>query len=372
MKSSSDRNGAVGRRTAAALLLALALAACRTPPPRSPTADPGPLASTPVRASPEVAPPWIADPLSWAKLDAIEDWLASQPSSPRGFWALEGELQLQAGRIDLARREGEPAKPAGSDAQASREAREARLRTAKTSLERLLADEGLSAGQKKRAQDAISRADQMLAKGGQPSERGSLSLIPRRAWGAMPAHADRMDKNVGGWKRITIHHSADREPPGLDGTQSASAAAVRSIQKAHVDGKETGWGDIGYHFVIDPYGRVFQGREMVWQGAHAKGAANIQNIGVCLIGNFENEKPSREALQALARLLDQLRRQHSIPRDEVLAHCDLKRTSCPGKHLEPFVREYAQSPDATARSAGKPVAKAKPASAKPVAQARPR
>lgn len=370
MKSSSDRSGAARRWAAAPLLLAAVLAACgTTPPPRSPTADAAPVGDTAVRSSAEVAPPWIADPLSWSKLDAIEDWLASQPSTPRGFWVLEGELQLQSGRIDLARREAEPPKAAGSAGSDARGAREARLKTAKAALERLLAEGALSAGQQKRARDAAARADQMLARAGQPVEGGPVALIPRRAWGAMPARADRMDKNVGGWRRITIHHSAEREPPDLDGTQSASAAAVRSIQKAHVDGRETGWGDIGYHFVVDPYGRVFQGRELAWQGAHAKGAANVQNIGICLIGNFENEKPTRQALAALQELLDQLRRQHSIPRDEVLAHCDLKRTSCPGKHLEPFVRGYANGPDAAAKPAAK---SAKPAPAKPVAQARPR
>jgi hypothetical protein len=157
----------------------------------------------------------------------------------------------------------------------------------------------------------------------------------------MSAHAGRMDKNQGGWRRITVHHSAEVHPPDLDGTQASSAAAVRSIQKAHIDGKETGWGDIGYHFLVDPYGRVFQGRDLAWQGAHAKGNNNVQNIGVCLLGNFEEERPTQAALAALEKLLDDLRQQHGIARSRVLVHGDLKKTECPGRHLLPWVRQYA-------------------------------
>jgi len=35
------------------------------------------------------------------------------------------------------------------------------------------------------------------------------------------------------------------------------------IQRDHMDAK--GWGDIGYHFRIDPSGRVLEGRELLWQ-----------------------------------------------------------------------------------------------------------
>jgi N-acetyl-anhydromuramyl-L-alanine amidase AmpD len=87
---------------------------------------------------------------------------------------------------------------------------------------------------------------------------------------------------------------------------------------------------------------VFQGRDLVWQGAHAAGSNNVQNIGVCLIGNFDDEKPSAAALDALERLLDDLRKKHGIARSQVLGHGDLKKTDCPGKNLEPWVKRYSR------------------------------
>jgi N-acetyl-anhydromuramyl-L-alanine amidase AmpD len=149
-----------------------------------------------------------------------------------------------------------------------------------------------------------------------------------------------MIRNTGGWKRITVHHSAEAEPAPLDGSAESSAAALRLIQRSHLKSKMPPWGDIGYHFVIDPAGRVFQGRDMAWQGAHAKGDNNVQNIGICLLGNFDEEHPSAAELASLRQLLDGLRKTYHIPRSEVHKHSEFRNTDCPGKFLKPWVDEY--------------------------------
>jgi hypothetical protein len=220
-------------------------------------------------------------------------------------------------------------------------------------LQRVIYYTDAAEGQKKRAKGALAHSDRM----GEPAAHGptgatsaSVALIARSAWGAMPAHIDHMERNEGGWRRITVHHSAEPNPPPLDGSVSESAAAVRSIQKAHMDGKETHYGDIGYHFVIDPFGRVFQGRDLAWQGAHAHGDNNVRNIGVCLIGNFEEEHPTKAALESLRRLLDQLRKSYTISRTEVFGHCDMWNTECPGRYLERWVKEYAHDSSSLVRS----------------------
>jgi len=151
-----------------------------------------------------------------------------------------------------------------------------------------------------------------------------------------------MIKNSGGWKRITVHHSAEAEPAPLDGSAESSAAALRLIQRSHLKGKTPPWGDIGYHYLIDPEGRVFQGRDLVWQGAHAKGDNNVQNIGICLLGNFDDEHPTEAALESLRKLLDELRRTYKIARSEVHKHAEFRNTDCPGKFLRPWVDAYRQ------------------------------
>lgn len=283
----------------------------------------------------DFTPAWVGQPLSWEKLHEIEDWLTTQPSDSKSYWFIEGELELNRGRLEFARRD------LGSEKSAST-ALQARVRAARGGFASVLANDQATAAQKKRATDGIDRADRMLGGSANKSTLGGIALIARAKWGAMLAHPEKMDKNKGGYRRITVHHSAERDPPELHGSVAESAAAVRSIQNAHMNGKNTGYGDIGYHFVIDPFGHVFQGRELMWQGAHSLGVNNIQNIGVCLIGNFDNEKPTEAALDALRKVLDSLRSQYKIPRSNVIGHCDLKSTECPGKYLEPWVKAYSK------------------------------
>ncbi len=110
-----------------------------------------------------------------------------------------------------------------------------------------------------------------------------------------------------------------------------------------MNGKTTHYGDIGYHFVIDPYGRLFEGRDLRYQGAHANGDNNVGNIGICLIGNFEKEKPTQAALDALEREIGALRQKYDIPRSRVYGHRELRATECPGDALMRWVERYRKS-----------------------------
>lgn len=317
-----------------AVLLAVLvpMGACRTTPPPEPLAPAPPVSPSPVAMASSRTPEWVGEPLSWSKLVDIETWLAAEGYSADPFWRVEGELALNQGRVELSR-----ADPSGRSVADT--AVRARVRTARTGFQRVVQGSEATPGQKKRAQAMITGCDKLL--GTAPVGQAlALAVIPRSQWGALPAHYDHMDKNRGGYRRITVHHSAEREPPDLNGSVAQSAAAVRSIQKAHMDGKETGWGDIGYHFVVDPYGRVFEGRELPWQGAHSAGANNIQNIGVCLIGNFDEEKPTKAALDKLRQLIDNLRSTWKIQRSQVLTHQELKKTECPGRNLARWVEAY--------------------------------
>jgi N-acetylmuramoyl-L-alanine amidase len=327
------------RLTSVAVLLFLAasLGACQAPqtlPPAPPSA------SAPATPAVDRTPNWVGEPLSWSKLVDIESWLATREPTADPFWKIEGELTLNQGRMELARTEE-------SGQKATENAARARLFTSRAGLQRVIAGTEATADQKKRAETALAQCNKLLGVQAAQPKLG-LAVIPRARWGAMPANVSHMDKTRGGYKRITVHHSADREPPNLDGSVSSSAAEVRSIQKAHMEGKETGYADIGYHFVIDPYGRVFQGRDLTFQGAHAAGANNIQNIGVCLIGNFDEETPTKAALDALRKLLDEERAQWKIPRSQVFTHQELKSTECPGRNLASWVQAYRRAAGAAA------------------------
>lgn len=89
---------------------------------------------------------------------------------------------------------------------------------------------------------------------------------------------------------IIVHHSAAN-------TRSADfPAVVRSYWDFHVNAR--GWDDIGYNWLIDANGVIYEGRGEERLGAHFS-CMNEKTVGICLIGNFENERPTPAALAAL-------------------------------------------------------------------------
>lgn len=141
--------------------------------------------------------------------------------------------------------------------------------------------------------------------------------------------------------RLTIHHSAVY----FRDTRTATCAAqIQRIQRDHMKGE--GWADIGYHFLIDPAGRIWEGRELRWQGAHAEGDNNIGNIGICVLGNFlrgrGGQQPTRNQLDSMRHLTTHLMKRYEFGADAIHVHRDFKATQCPGPLLESAVTQMAR------------------------------
>jgi flagellar hook assembly protein FlgD len=129
---------------------------------------------------------------------------------------------------------------------------------------------------------------------------GPPTIVPRSGWAAdeeivraKPVYAPQL-------KLAIVHHTA-----GTNAYSPAQAAAiVRGIEVYHVKGN--GWNDIGYNFLVDRYGTVYEGRgggitrNVV--GAHAEGF-NRGTVGVALIGNFSVAAPTAAQQRALVKLL---------------------------------------------------------------------
>ncbi len=172
--------------------------------------------------------------------------------------------------------------------------------------------------------------------------------LHRADWGAAPMRSnwDRMTTPY----RITVHHTAE---PLFGTSVGATAADVRHHQQQHMNAR--GFADIGYHFLIDRAGRVVEGRPLYAQGAHAKGKNNIGNIGICLLGNFvpqpdrgpeyrRAQVPTPLQMQALDRLVAELRAVYHISAKEVWGHQEVKaETECPGPQLLAWARRYRAS-----------------------------
>src|SRR6185436_14898125 len=96
---------------------------------------------------------------------------------------------------------------------------------------------------------------------------GAPRIYDRREWDPRPMKRGRDPATLMGkpW-RITVHHGGDRipEPPVA---LNEAVKRMQSYQDTHQ--VRRGWADIGYHYVIDGAGRIWEAREIKWQGAHA-------------------------------------------------------------------------------------------------------
>ncbi|MGL5616666.1 MAG: peptidoglycan recognition protein family protein [Sarcina sp.] len=116
--------------------------------------------------------------------------------------------------------------------------------------------------------------------------------------------------------KIIIHHSASKN------------VTEEIIDKEH---REKGWSGIGYHFLITKEGEIVRGRPENAIGAHAY-KNNINTIGICLEGNFEEELVTEVAYKSLLNTVEYITLKYSIK--EILGHEDTYETLCPGKNLK--------------------------------------
>ena len=138
-----------------------------------------------------------------------------------------------------------------------------------------------------------------------------------------------------------VHHTADRN----DYTRAQVPAMIRATYAYHV--KSRGWCDLGYNFLVDRFGRAFEGRyggmQLPVLGAHT-GGFNTDSFGVSLIGNFEKANPTASMLETTARIIAwKLDANYRSPLAKVVldgsklntvsGHRDTKATACPGNDL---------------------------------------
>ena len=114
----------------------------------------------------------------------------------------------------------------------------------------------------------------------------------------------------GAVKMAFVHHTVN-----ANGYAAGEVPALlRSIFAYHTQVR--GWWDIGYNFLIDAFGRIWEGRaggiDMSVVGAQA-GAYNTESTGVAMLGDFMNVVPAPAAMAALKQLLAWKLSLHGIP-----------------------------------------------------------
>jgi hypothetical protein len=137
--------------------------------------------------------------------------------------------------------------------------------------------------------------------------------------------------------KIVIHHTATTK--NLDNPKKA----IQDIYYFHTISR--GWGDIGYNYIIDKEGNVYEGRYggdgVV--GAHA-GAGNRGSIGIAVLGNYNEEELSEASYNALVALIAEKTKLYNIDPEgvsyfrgkklpNIIGHGHLAATACPGKNI---------------------------------------
>lgn len=135
--------------------------------------------------------------------------------------------------------------------------------------------------------------------------------------------------------RITIHHTAMPD----DEIQHKSSTILKLQKILYLHKHQNNWADIGYHYIIDQSGRIWEGRNIKHQGAHAQGKNNIGNIGIVLIGNFEIYRPTEEQKKSLFEFVDYLQKKHNIKSNNIYPHEHFTGTKCPGKNMMKYVEQ---------------------------------
>jgi hypothetical protein len=153
------------------------------------------------------------------------------------------------------------------------------------------------------------------------------SVLRRALWTSW-FPADREMDPLGKVKRITVHHEGN-------GAFTETSIAECKARLVNVLNGERGVGhrDIAYHFVIDPAGRVWEARDIRWEGRHTRNN-HANNLGVMCLGNFEVQSIPPAQLASLERFVRDLQRKYGVGRKQVFTHQELSPTLCPGKDLQ--------------------------------------
>jgi hypothetical protein len=178
-------------------------------------------------------------------------------------------------------------------------------------------------------------------------------IYSRKQWGADEKIRGKSSLHYGDVHAGFVHHTVNAN--GY--TRSEVPGILRSIYAYHV--KSRGWSDIGYNYLVDRFGRIWEGRyggvDRAVVGAHTLGY-NDDSFAASAIGNYQITKPSKAMIQAYATLFAWKLSLHGVDASSthqwvtktwfqaINGHRDAAATLCPGQYLYnkiPTIRKLA-------------------------------
>ncbi|MGK5530165.1 peptidoglycan recognition protein family protein [Streptomyces sp. URMC 129] len=202
---------------------------------------------------------------------------------------------------------------------------------------------------------------------GEPRSAGDFEgprppITTRAGWGADESLREPDFLYTDTIKTVFVHHTAGTN----DYSCSDAPAIIRGIYAYHVESQ--GWRDIGYNFLVDKCGEIYEGRaggvDQPVQGAHTLGF-NHNSMGVSVLGTYSDEAPNQDILDSLSLLTAWKLGLHdgdpegaqnrtstggtypegtTVKLNNVSGHRDGYNTDCPGDELYaelPYIRSTA-------------------------------
>jgi hypothetical protein len=179
------------------------------------------------------------------------------------------------------------------------------------------------------------------------------AYVPRSNWGASLG----LTNVNGGLGTISVTHLLMHHSAGSTNS-SDFAAVVRSYYVLHT--QSNGWSDIGYQWLVDRNGTIYQGRAHAYNvvterndtdvlGTHAPNANSI-SMAICMIGDYTNGVPAEAGLKSMVRLyawkakekgMDVLGTRtaatNGLTYNVMSGHRDFSSTQCPGNSFYPYL-----------------------------------
>jgi hypothetical protein len=181
------------------------------------------------------------------------------------------------------------------------------------------------------------------------------TIYSRAQWGADESIRDKGSLRYGTINGGFVHHTVNAN----EYTEAQVPAIIRSIYAYHV--KSRGWSDIGYNFLVDRFGRIWEGRyggiDKPVVGAHTLNY-NQYSFAMSAIGNFDTAQPGDVMLRAYGQIFAWKLSLHGVDPASmsqrigsktfaaINGHRDAGSTACPGRYLYaqiPLIRQYATS-----------------------------
>ena len=174
------------------------------------------------------------------------------------------------------------------------------------------------------------------------------NIKSRSDWGANSPIPSQYDARTRDQERIIFHHSADKFSST---NEDKIIKEIQRIQDEHME--DNGWDDIGYNYIIDPNGNIWEGHTLSAQGCHASGYNN--DIGVLILGDFESRalnlyspnklnQKQKDAMISLSKWLcynyDLAKISNSPNYAPISTHRTVNsNTVCPGGNAAPWIEE---------------------------------